>query len=132
MANRGRVIREVFLVGFVAAFIMPWGAATANHAAQLANDIYGWEPLGLIAGSSELRMHSLGEDLWEVWVCDTQGGRISVDPAEVARVLNSEVAPFYRWLSEDAYRPSFRPGGIVAEGADCAISVRNAVTSGPK
>ena len=96
MANKGRVVRELFLVGFVAAFIMPWGAATANLSAQLANDIYGWEPLGVIAGSSELRMHSVGQDIWEVWACDTPDGDVWVDPAEVARVLNAEVGPFYR------------------------------------
>ena len=84
MANttRGRVWREFLLVALVAAFIVPWGAATANMSAQLENDVYGWEPLGQIAGSSELRAHSLGEDVWEVWVCDTAAGSVAVEPAD--------------------------------------------------
>ena len=131
MANKGRVLRELFLVGFVAAFIMPWGAATANLSAQLANDIYGWEPLGVIAGSSELRMHSIGQDVWEVWACDTPDGDVPVDPAEVARILNAEVSPFYRWLSDGAYLPEFRAGGRVVETASCAVAVADAVTSEP-
>lgn len=131
MANKGRVIRELFLVGFVAAFIMPWGAATANFSAQLGSDVYGWEPLGLIAGSSELRMHSLGEDRWEVWACDTPGGTVDVDPATVASVLNAEVAPFYRWLSDGTYRPEFIAGETVVETSSCANAVSDVVSSEP-
>ncbi len=133
MANttRGRVWRELFLVAFIATFLVPWGAATANMSAQLANDVYGWEPLGVIAGSSELRLHSLGEDIWEVWVCDTASGGVAVGPGEVVEVLNDEVASFYRWLSDDAYRPVFRPGGTVSEGTGCTGSVADRVTSEP-
>ena len=96
-----------------------------------ANDIYGWEPLGVIAGSSELRMHSLGQDVWEVWVCDTPDGDVAVDPAEVVRVLNAEIGPFYRWLSGNAYQPDFRPGGTVEQTAGCAAAVADVVTTGP-
>lgn len=131
MANKGRVLREVFLVAVVAAFIVPWGAATANMSAQLENDVYGWEPLGVIAGSSELRMHSLGEDLWEVWVCDTADGTVAVTPTAAATILNDEVAPFYRWLSGDRYQPLFYAGGTVREGTGCAGSVADHVTSEP-
>jgi len=133
MANttRGRVWREFFLVAFVAAFIVPWGAATANMSAQLENDVYGWEPLGQIAGSSELRAHSLGEDVWEVWVCDTAGGSVAVEPAEAARVLNAEIGPFFGWLSDGIYRPVFRAGGMVEEGSGCTTTVADSVTSQP-
>jgi hypothetical protein len=133
MANttRGRVWRELFLVAFIATFLVPWGAATANMSAQLQNDVYGWEPLGVIAGSSELRLHSLGEDVWEVWVCDTASGTVTVRPEELVLVLNAEVTPFYRWLSGDAYRPTFRAGGTVAEGSGCTSAVADRVTSQP-
>ena len=133
MANttRGRVIRELLLVAIIAAFIVPWSAATANVTAQLAADTYGWEPLNVIAGSSELRLHSLGEDTWEVWVCDTASGNVTVTPTGATNVLNAEISPFYRWLSDDAYRPVFRAGGTVSEGSSCAISVAGQVTSAP-
>jgi len=133
MANttRGRVWRELFLVAFIATFLVPWGAATANMSAQLENDVYGWEPLGVIAGSSELRLHSLGTDVWEVWVCDTPAGELSLDPAAIAGVLNSEITPYYQWLSEGSYQPEFRPGGSVVEGSGCANSVADRVISGP-
>ncbi len=133
MANtaRGRVLREFFLVAFIAAFVVPWGAATANMSAQLAQDVYGWEALNVIAGSSELRLHSLGDDVWEVWVCDTATGSVSVTPADVTAVLNAEVAPYYRWLSEEAYQPVFRSGGTVMEGSGCTNAVADRVTSDP-
>lgn len=133
MANttRGRVWRELFLVAFVATFLVPWGAATANMSAQLANDVYGWEPLGVIAGSSELRLHSEGEDVWEVWVCDTAAGSVAVQPEAVATVLSAQVTPFYLWLSDGAYRPIFRTGGTVSEGTGCTTAVADEVVSQP-
>ncbi|NNL12541.1 MAG: hypothetical protein HKO82_02500 [Acidimicrobiia bacterium] len=133
MANttRGRVWRELFLVAFVATFLVPWGAATANMSAQLENDVYGWEPLGVIAGSSELRLHSLGTDVWEVWVCDTPAGDLMLDPVQIAQVLTSEIKPFYEWLSEGRYQPEFRGGGTAVEGSGCADAVAERVTSEP-
>lgn len=133
MANttRGRVSRELLLVAFIATFLVPSGAATANQAAQLADDAYGWEPLGVIAGSSELRMHSPGDDFWEVWVCDTPSGTVSVSPEQAAGILNGEVTPFYLWLSEGGYRPVFTAGGTVVEGSGCTTAVADRVTSEP-
>jgi hypothetical protein len=133
MANttRGRVWREFFLVAFIAAFIVPWGAATANMSAQLENDVYGWEPLGQIAGSSELRTHSLGDDVWEVWVCDTASGSVAVEPAQAAEVLSREIGPFFEWMSEGAYRPRFVAGQTVVEGSGCATAVADQVTTQP-
>jgi hypothetical protein len=133
MANttRGRVWRELFLVAFIATFLVPWGAATANQTALLGDDVYGWEPLGVIAGSSELRLHSQGDDVWEVWVCDTPAGEVSLTAPQVAGVLNREVTTFYQWLSEGAYRPIFTAGGTVVEGSGCTGAVSDRVTSGP-
>ena len=42
-----------------------------------------------------------------------------------------EVTCFYRWLSDNAYRPVFPPGGTVSEGSGCTSSVSDRVTSGP-
>jgi hypothetical protein len=133
MANTtlGRVWRELVLVAFIATFLVPWGAATANMSAQLENDVYGWEPLGVIAGSSELRLHSLGEDVWEVWACDTPDGDLQLDPVEIARVLTAEIKPFYEWLSDGKYQPVFRAGGSVLQGSGCANEVAEQVTSDP-
>ncbi len=133
MANttRGRVWRELFLVAFIATFLVPWGAATANMSAQLENDVYGWEPLGVIAGSSELRLHSLGTDVWEVWACDTPAGSVALDPVLLAQTLTSEITRFYEWLSEGRYQPVFRAGGSVVEGSGCANAVADRVTSDP-
>ena len=44
----------------------PPSAGGPTEAAQ-----YGWEPLGIVAGGSQIRRHSVGRDVWEVWLCDT-------------------------------------------------------------
>lgn len=126
-----RVWRELLLAAFIGAVLVPWGAATATNLANLGDDVYGWEPLGIIAGSSELRMHSLGEDVWEVWVCDTPDGSVAVNLNYAVATLNAAVGPVYEWMSDGAYQPSFREGGTVAEGRSCANSVQQASTSEP-
>ena len=77
-----RVWLELALAVLIGAVLVPWGAATAANLANLGDDVYGWEPLGIIAGSSELRMHSVGPDVWEVWLCDTPGGSVAT-PSEM-------------------------------------------------
>ncbi len=133
MANttRRRVWRELLLAAFIGAVLVPWGAATATNLGKLGNDVYGWEPLGLIAGSSELRMHSVGEDVWEVWVCDTPGGAVEVNLNYAVATLNSTVGPVYEWMSDGAYQPRFQVGGAVVENGSCASAVRDESTSEP-
>ena len=133
MANttRRRVWREMLLAVFIGAALVPWGAATAKNLAALGDDVYGWEPLGVIAGSSELRMHSMGEDVWEVWLCDTPDGSTAVNLSYAVATLNTTVGLVYEWMSEGAYQPVFRAGGAVVENGSCANSVRESVTSQP-
>ena len=126
-----RVWRELLLAVFIGAVLLPWGAATATNLARLGDDVYGWEPLGVIAGSSELRLNSLGEDVWEVWVCDTPGGSTTVNLNLAVATLNTTVSPVYQWMSEGAYQPSFRAGGTVTENGSCVGSVRDRVSSEP-
>ncbi len=78
----------------------------------LGTDMYGWEPLGIVAGGSQLRRHTLGSDVWEVWVCQVGGG-VGITPSEVAAVYDAQVATHFDWLSEGAYSLSFVPGGTV-------------------
>lgn len=126
-----RVWRELLLAVFIGAVLLPWGAATATNLARLGDDVYGWEPLGVIAGGSELRLHSLGEDIWEVWVCDTPGGSTDVNLNNAVATLNSTISPVYEWMSEGAYLPLFRAGGSVVENGSCVNSVQSRVTSEP-
>ncbi len=81
-----------------------------------AADLYGWEPLGIVAGD-DVRNYTLGTDRWAVWVCDYPGTGIGVTPASATDFLSSVVAPHYDWLSEGAYSMTFVTGGTVV-GSD--------------
>ncbi|MGF1665932.1 MAG: S-layer homology domain-containing protein [Acidimicrobiia bacterium] len=81
-----------------------------------AADLYGWEPLGIVAGD-DVRAYSLGTDRWAVWVCDYPGAGIGVTPTVATDFLASVVAPHYDWLSEGAYSMVFVPAGSVV-GSD--------------
>ena len=84
-------------------FSSVWG--TANR-----DDL---DPLGLIADHRFARAYSLGTDTWEVWVCDVADGRLPVDAADVAGLLNREMTPYFSWLSGGRHRPEFIAGGVV-------------------
>lgn len=91
-----------------------------------ASDLYGWEPLGIVAGD-DVRRHTLGSDRWGVWVCDFPGAGIGVTVSGATNFLNSVVAPHYDWLSEGAYDMEFVAAGTVsADGPDdCITSAGN-------
>lgn len=89
-------------------FASEW--ATANHDDH--------DPLGLIADHRFARAYSVGADIWEVWVCDVADGRLRIDVASTAALLNREITPYFAWLSEGEYRPEFVAGGTVRADPD--------------
>jgi len=80
---------------------------------QATEDLYGWEPLGIVAGD-DVRRYSLGTDRWAVWICDYPGTGVSVSLSSATGYLNSEVSQHYDWLSEGAYNMVFVSGGTVS------------------
>lgn len=95
-------------------------------------DPYQWDPLRLLAGNPSLRLHTGGEDAWEVWVCDTDAGRVTLQPTDLLPVL-SRVTDYFRWLSEGLYQPRFTAGGVVRSALEdgCDAEVANAIQSHP-
>jgi hypothetical protein len=82
--------------------------------AGAAGDPYAADPLGLVPFiDTAQRVYSSGTDTWEVWVCDVANGDQTLDPAEVTATLNAEITPYFQWLSDGAYTPSFVAGSIV-------------------
>ena len=69
--------------------------------------------LGLVANIEEIRKISLVNDLWEVWICDTDGP-LDLDLGNTARLLNQTVVPYFEWLSEGRFIPRFSATGTVA------------------
>ena len=75
------------------------------------------DPLGLIADLPTHRRHSLTNETWDVWFCDTPAGDVALDDDVILPLFNDRLTPYFRWLSDGRYQPRFRLAGPVA-GAD--------------
>ncbi|MDE0169777.1 MAG: S-layer homology domain-containing protein [bacterium] len=93
-----------------------------------------FDPLGLVAGYDLATYYSLGEDHWEVWVCDSPDGDLDISASVLAEVLMLELVPYFDWLSGGQYRPVFKVGAsgvVAAEGfASCLDAVADHVEAG--
>ena len=82
--------------------------------AGAAGDPYAADPLGIVPFiDTAHQVYSSGVDTWEVWVCEVATGSEQLDASAVAATLNSEITPYFEWLSEGAYTPEFTVGGVV-------------------
>lgn len=114
-----------------------------------------------VVAARAMRLHSLGTDRWDVWVCriprntiaedfsDVTRRRVAVTPRKAARRLQQVIAPYFRFLSQGEYRQKFRARKVIAlnrkqgarrcgkrarrasRGRDGAVVVTNLVASGP-
>ncbi|MDE0130633.1 MAG: hypothetical protein OXQ32_00005, partial [bacterium] len=111
----------------VAGIVFLSGPAVADHGQQA-------DPLELIAGYDITTHYSLGDDLWEVWVCESPDGDLDLSASEIVKVFQSELVPYFNWLSDGRYRPVFRagsPGSVTASGfRQCLDEVAGHVQTG--
>ena len=70
-------------------------------------DPYSRDPMGLIDNTESHFEFTLSSEVWDVWLCDTPDGDIVRDPDETVALLNREVTPYYRWISNNRYQPRF-------------------------
>lgn len=108
--------------------------------AAAAVDPYGADDLDLVAYADQVRAYSSGLDSWEVWICDTTNGGLVLDAGAVADLLNTQLDPYFIWMSDSIYRPVFQAGGTVSAGetrwpddpfdmqAECRSKVTNSAT----
>ena len=68
--------------------------------------------LGLVANVEETRKISLGNKLWEVWICNTNGP-LDLDLNSVTGLLNQTVTPYFEWLSDGRFTPQFSATGTI-------------------
>jgi len=111
--RRGSLLGQclgVLLVAVVVLLIARPGAAQNDD---------GTDPLGLITGYDLTSLYSLGEDHWEVWICESPEGQLDISAAAVTDVLRSELVPYFDWLSGGRYVPVFttgNPGRVASVG----------------
>jgi hypothetical protein len=81
---------------------------------QAASDPYAGDPNHLVPFRDTVTTTlSLGQDVWEVWICDVPDWDVSLDVGSVTSDLNAHITPYYQWLSEGRYQPVFKVGGTV-------------------
>ena len=75
--------------------------------------LYREDPLGLIIAYDAHTYYTLGEDVFEVWVCETPQGLADLNVEEVVGLFREKLVPYFEWLSGGRYRPVFRVGGTI-------------------
>ena len=110
---------SVALLAFVVIVLV--GPATAQNRTE--------DPLGLVIGYDVTTLYSLGEDIWEVWICESPNSDLEISAFEVTALLESEMVPYFDWLSRGRYSPVFRagdPGKVTAPGfAPCLDAIED-------
>lgn len=75
--------------------------------------LYREDPLGLIVAYDAHTYYTLGDDVFEVWACETPQGLVDLDVEKIVGLLRKELVPYFEWLSGGRYRPVFRAGGTI-------------------
>ena len=90
--------------------------ATANylpdHLQERYERLFDSDELELIAKADIIRNLTLGAAEWEVWICQV-GGPLNHNLESITRSLNQRITPYFAWLSEGKYTPTFVAKGVV-------------------
>ena len=89
------------------------GDDKAEEVSSRNEELYREDPLGLITAYDVHTYYTLGDDILEVWVCETPDGLTDLDVEKTVEVLSEELVPYFEWLSSGRYRPAFRVGGTI-------------------
>ncbi len=147
MVRRFSLVGLLWTVGLVSLFVVSsvstsWsGAQAPGSTTSTTVSPYEPDPKGLVAHVDRLRRHSLGTDVWQVWVCELEEEKLTLDPEELVEEWEREIRPYFWWLSDKRYNPVFVAGGepvsanVENTGIEivemaCAEAVEHAVESG--
>ena len=115
-----RIVRRIGVLLVACAFVIVLSVSVGAQTQPpdwYDENAFTFDPHGLISMLPWVSAYGSGTDTWEVWVCWTPGELVANihDPERLTRWLNeeSDVIPYFRWLSGDRYRPAFRVGGTV-------------------
>ncbi len=115
-SRRGWITVSLFTIALGLSFAISVGAQS-QPPDWYDENAYTFDPHGLISLLPWMSVYGSGTDTWEVWICWTPGESVANihDPKRLTKWLNdeSDVIPYFRWLSGNRYRPTFRVGGTV-------------------
>ena len=134
VVNRLLFCRLVMLL--VAAAMMLVGVPSGSVVGGENSDLYGSDPLGLIAHFDLTSERGTTADVFEVWTCEITGGSYGLSQATVEEfvpVLGRIVGEYWSKASGGAYRVSFVVGGTVRDPAEgCLGAVRKQSSGGTR
>ncbi len=82
-----------------------------------AGDPYAADPLRLVPFvDTAQRVYTSGTDLWEVWVCNIPGWTPVTSVSSAVAGLDTNLGPYFNWLSNGRYTVDFIVGGTVSSG----------------
>lgn len=95
--------------------------------------VFSSDPLGLISHADVYRQYSIGDEVWKVWLCDNPTGDVPIESNRVIALLNREIIPYFLWLSDDRYLPTFEYTGEVTGDSlsVCEQAAREKRSGGP-
>ena len=82
-----------------------------------ASDGYREDPLDLINSIDETARFTLGDQLWDVWLCRVPGGHAGAwrlgDLERFVGEMSEGMVSYFDWLSQGRFEPRFRAAGMV-------------------
>ena len=82
-----------------------------------ASDGYREDPLDLINSFDETARFTLGDQLWDVWLCRVPGGHAGAwrvgDLERLVGEMSEGMVSYFDWLSQGRFDPRFRAAGMV-------------------
>lgn len=91
--------------------ILSLGLVLAFPTASLAQvEPYDADALGLIGYQDQVQAYTSGSDVIEVFLCDVPDGSVVVDLNAVIAEVNTQLQPYFAWLSNASYVPIFVAG----------------------
>ena len=107
---------------------IPSAQAMATNAGT-GEEFYVHDPLGLVVNYQITSHFGLTPDSFEVWICETPTGTLTLSVPHVIDYLETEINFFFAWLSNDKYRVTLHSGGTLAGNAsDCEAEVASKST----
>ncbi|MEX2423619.1 MAG: S-layer homology domain-containing protein [Acidimicrobiia bacterium] len=83
--------------------------------APAAAEPFDADPLDLVPfADTAMRVYSQGSDAWEVWICTVPDYTPTLEASSVVAALNAEISPYFQWVSDGRYQPTFVLGGTIS------------------